>query len=94
MEARRLNPERLRAWGLSEAHNFKPPVITIAYLNEAGAESAVRHRFCPDKSPDGDGGFKWPKGSKVRRYGLDRLELVRERGYIVLVEGKSDCHTL
>jgi hypothetical protein len=27
-------------------------------------------------------------------YGLDRLDAARENGYVVLVEGPSDCHTL
>jgi hypothetical protein len=93
-EAKRLDPERLRAWGLSDARYFKPPAIRITFPDEAGAEAAVRYRFCLDKSPDGDGRFKWRKGSKVCLYGRDRLDLARERGYVVLVEGESDCHTL
>jgi hypothetical protein len=93
-DAKRLDSDRLRAWGLSDARYFKPPAVRIAYPDEAGTEAAVRHRFCLDKSPDGDGRFKWRKGSKICLYGRNRLELARERGYVVLVEGESDCHTL
>jgi hypothetical protein len=42
----------------------------------------------------GDDRFRWKKGSKSRLYGLNRLGRARELGYVVLVEGESDVHTL
>jgi hypothetical protein len=93
-EAKRLDSERLRSFGLADAPYFNPPAVRIAYRDEAGTEAAVRFRLCLDKSPDGDERFKWRNGSKLCLYGLDRLPLARDRGHVVLVEGESDCHTL
>jgi hypothetical protein len=92
--AKQLDPERLRAFGVADAPYFKPPAISMAYRHTDGTVPAVRFRFCLDKSADGDTRFKWRKNSKLCLYGLDRLDLARERGYLVLVEGESDCHTL
>src|SRR5579864_7066127 len=40
-------------------------------------------------------GSHWSKGSgEIVPYGLERLEEVRKAGYLVLVEGESDCWTL
>src|SRR5260370_180288 len=40
-------------------------------------------------------GSRWSKGEgSIVAYGLDRLEGARKRGYLVLVEGESDCWTL
>ena len=38
--------------------------------------------------------FRWRRGSKVHPYGLWRLGDAEAAGYVVLVEGESDCHTL
>jgi hypothetical protein len=93
-EAKRLDPERLRAFGVADAPYFKPPAISMAYRDAGGTVPAVRFRFCLEKSTDGDNRFKWRRNSKLCLYGLDRLDLARERGYVALVEGESDCHTL
>ena len=40
-------------------------------------------------------GSHWSKGSgEIVPYGLERLEEARKAGYLVLVEGESDCWTL
>ena len=40
-------------------------------------------------------GSRWSKGDgKIVPYGLERLEEARKAGYLVLVEGESDCWTL
>ncbi len=46
------------------------------------------------KGASGDDRFRWRSGSKPCLYGLERLALARERGYVALVEGESNCHTL
>ena len=38
--------------------------------------------------------FRWRSGDKPCLYGLGLLEEGRKAGYVVLVEGESDCHTL
>ncbi len=40
-------------------------------------------------------GSRWSKGEgKIVPYGLERLEEARKAGYLVIVEGESDCWTL
>src|SRR5260370_23908301 len=40
-------------------------------------------------------GSRWSKGEgRIVPYGLERLEEARQAGYLVLVEGESDCWTL
>jgi hypothetical protein len=57
---------------------------------EAGEEVAVRFRC----ALDGSDRFKWKRGTKPCLYGLSRLDDAKAKGFVVLVEGKSDCHTL
>ena len=90
-EAKRLDPERLRAFGLSD----------IFYSGEQAFASPMRcRRRRRGRSP------LVSRQGKGRRQPLplqERLQAVplrprpaplRERGYSVLVEGESDCHTL
>jgi len=54
----------------------------------------VRIRLALEKHPDRDVRFRWRKGSRPALYGLWRLSWIKDAGYVVLVEGESDCHTL
>ena len=69
------------------------PAIRIPYLDENGNEAAVRFRLGIVKA-EGEDRFKWKSGSKPFLYGLWRLNEVKQQGYVALVEGESDCHTL
>lgn len=93
-EAKRLDPERLRSFGLSDLSYLGKPAVRIPYHDGAGNDGPVRYRLRLDKGADADDRFKWKTGSKLCLYGLDRLPLARERGHAALVEGESDCHTL
>ena len=84
----------LQGLGLTEAPYAGAPAVRIPYLDPDGAEAAVRFRTAIEKLPDGDGRFRWKSGSKPILYGLWLLARAREAGYVVLVEGESDCHTL
>jgi len=84
----------LRKLNLSDFSYMGTPAVRIPYLREDGSEGAVRFRVALEKSPEGDGRFRWRKGSKPCLYGLWRFEQAREAGYLFLVEGESDCHTL
>ncbi|MEG0282303.1 MAG: CHC2 zinc finger domain-containing protein, partial [Clostridia bacterium] len=61
--------------------------IKIPYKDETGMQTATRYRYANKK-------FLWSKGSKVGLYGLHLLNSIRSKGYVVLVEGESDTHTL
>lgn len=92
--AKQLDLRKLRAFGLTEITYLGAPAVRIPYLDRDRRETAVQFRVRLTKSADGADRFKWRSGSKACLYGLDRLDLARECGFITLVEGASDCHTL
>jgi hypothetical protein len=65
------------------------PAVEIPYADQNGEQVATRYRI----SPSGDDKFRWEKGSKTTLYGLHKLEEAHDAGYVLLVEGESDCHT-
>jgi len=88
-ESKRLPLDFLRGCGLSEITYEGSPAVRIPYLGTSGELLAVRFRM----GLDGDR-FRWKAGSKPQLYGLNRLHEAREAGYVVVVEGESDVHTL
>ncbi|MGI8911245.1 MAG: hypothetical protein ACR2JR_11935 [Rubrobacteraceae bacterium] len=93
-EAKELSVEFLRELGLSTITYMGRKAVRMPYLAEDGGERAVRFRLALEKTEGGDNRFRWRKGSKPALYGLWRIGRVREAGYVALVEGESDCHTL
>jgi hypothetical protein len=65
------------------------PAVEIPYADQNGEQLATRYRI----SPGGDDKFRWEKGSKTTLYGLHKLGEAHSAGYVLLVEGESDCHT-
>lgn len=64
--------------------------IIIPYMDEMGQVVANRQRYHPESSVR----FTWDKGSRVHLYGLWKISKIREKGYVILVEGESDTQTL
>ena len=93
-EAKRLTVDFLRGVGLSDLNYQGAPVVRIPYRLADGQDGPTRFRVRLDKGDAGDDRFRWKSGSKAIPYGLDRLGLARERGYVVMVEGESDAQTL
>jgi len=92
---KRLSVDALRSYGLSDMSYMGAPAIRLPYMDPRGQIAATRYRTAPAKGEDGtDNRFKWKSGNKPCLYGLWRLDMAREAGYVVLVEGESDCHTL
>ncbi len=89
-QAKGLDVELLKAHGLETVYLYGKPVIKIPYYDVDGAEVAARLRL----ALTGGRRFRWRKGSKAQPYGLWRLAEARAAGYVLLVEGESDCHTL
>ena len=89
-EAKKLSLSLLGELGLYEFTLNGKRVVAIPYQDATGTTVAVRFRL----SLDGEVKFKWRSGSKTMLYGLWRLSQARERGFVILVEGESDCHTL
>lgn len=78
--------EFLRNLGWKEVRRKNQQCISIPYSLEDGSVVATRIRA----SLDGPNRFFWDKGAKISPYGLSRLSVARQAGYIVLVEGETD----
>jgi hypothetical protein len=89
-EEKKLPEDFLRGLGLRDVTYLEKPAVRIPYPDEEGQEVAVRFRV----SMDGTEKFRWRSGDKPTFYGLRLLGEARKAGYVVLVEGESDCHTL
>jgi len=87
---KKLSEDFLRGVGLRNVTYMDKSAVRIPYPDEEGQEVAVRFRV----SMDGPEKFRWRRGDKPTPYGLSLLEEARKAGYVVLVEGESDCHTL
>lgn len=87
--AKRLPPDFLRSLGVEETQGRYGPYLVMPYRDEAGQVVATRRRY----SLQGKKRFAWQKGSRPILYGLWRLPEMRRAGWVLLVEGESDCHT-
>jgi len=92
--AKGLPLDFLHAIGLSGITHMNHPAIRIPYRTTEGEIGPVRFRVGLHKGTGGDNRFSWRSGSKPTLYGLDRLEAIRAAGYVLLVEGENDAHTL
>lgn len=89
-ETKKLPIEFLRSLGVREIANYQgAPGVRIPYFAADGTEAAVRFRI----SLNGKVRFRWRKGSRPCLYGAHRTAHLRDDGYVILVEGESDCHT-
>ena len=93
-EAKQLAAAFLSGLGLSDMSYLGKRAVRIPYMDTHGSETAVRFRLALAKAEGGDNRFRWRKGDKPSLYGLWRLRAAIEAGWVVLVEGESDCHTL
>ncbi len=81
--------------GLEETTYAGVPALYIPYPDETGEIVAERFRVALEKNGAGlDDRFRWKKGDKPTLYGRHRLDEAKAAGYILLVEGESDAHTL
>lgn len=86
-KAKLLPVEFLRELGLSDLPRGG---VGIPYLGPTGEEIAVKRRTAL-KAADGS---YWPTGKPLAAYGLWRLDLAAKAGFLILVEGESDCWAL
>jgi hypothetical protein len=85
-EAKRLPAEFLRSLGCADAPG---PSVRIPYYDADRNVVAIRSRMALQGAR-----FRWRSGDHVMLYGLERLTEVRAAGWVLLVEGESDCWTL
>jgi len=92
--AKGLSEDFLQRHGVSDGFNGsgkqRRPCVDVQYSNKSGEVVAVRKRL----NLDGPIRFKWRRGDHPPLYGLPYLEEVRSIGWVILLEGESDCWTL
>ncbi len=88
-EAKKLPVNTLKSYGVSDFKLGSTPVVRIPYYGEDATEASVRFRL----ALQGDARFRWRKRNKALPYGLDRLGVIRKAGWVLVVEGESDCWT-
>jgi len=87
---KRLDPEFLRSLRVDDAPRGG---VLIYYFDESGREHARIRLRTALRAKDGS---RWlgPTNVGLVPYGLWRLADARERGFLILVEGESDCWAL
>jgi hypothetical protein len=88
-EAKRLPEDFLRSLGIGDVKRNRRHAVRIPYVSADGAVSAVRFRL----ALTGTQRFAWRRGDKATLYGLSSLEQIRQAGWVLIVEGESDCWT-
>ena len=79
--------------GLEQITYVGVPAIYVPYPDIDGTVVSKRFRTALEKNQSGpDNRFRWRKGDSPLLYGLHRLSDAVEAGYVLLVEGESDCH--
>jgi len=63
--------------------------VRIPYMDDHGTIQSIRYRL----ALDGDMRFAWRKDDHVLLYGLPRLRAAVALGWVLIVEGESDCWT-
>ena len=86
--AKRLPIESLKKWGVSNFNYKERPAVHIPYRDIEGKVTS-RYRLDLTQEPR----LLWKKGSKTLLYGLWHLPVIRKLGWVLLVEGESDCWT-
>ena len=94
-KAKRLPPGFLKGLGLRDGDWFGRPAVDIPYKDEAGKLLRLRKRIAlaKDRRAQSDNRFRWEKGSGQYLYGLWRFAEIEQAGWVILLEGESDCHT-
>lgn len=91
-EAKRLPVDFLKSLGASDFQYCGQSSVKVPYYGEDGTEGAVRFRLALTAS-GGVARFRWRTGDHALPYGLNRLQEVRKAGWVLVVEGESDCWT-
>jgi hypothetical protein len=86
-QAKRLPAAFLRELGLSD---HLQGGVGIPYRGPTGEDIAVKRRTALKATE----GSYWPKGTPLAAYGSWRIDRANRAGFLILVEGESDCWAL
>lgn len=84
--AKKLEVSFLESLGCRTEKHGGSTRVAIPYGDGSGETRAVRYRVSVTGSR-----FRWRSGDKALLYGLDRLRDARAVGWVLAVEGESDC---
>lgn len=87
--AKRIPASFLQELGLSDSKYKGQTKVCIPYRDINGETIAVRNRH----ALSGDNRFTWRRGDRATLYGLERLRVAKAAGWVLIVEGESDCWT-
>ena len=94
VQSKGLTVEFLTSLGVTEgvagSGSSRRPCVDIPYVDNRGEVVSVHKRLCLDGNPK----FIWRRGDKTTLYGLAKLKEIREAGWVIIVEGETDCWTL
>ncbi len=97
-QARCLNEQFVREflkWKDVIYHRNGKPAISMPYFNENAVLFRSRLRLQLEKAKENDGRFIWANdGNGLMPYGLQYLSKCKDKGYVVWVEGETDCACL
>jgi hypothetical protein len=88
-KTKKIPADYLKGLGIADFRCNGLPAVKIPYYGENGAEISMRFRL----AITGDNRFKWRKGDHALPYGLNRLAVNHKAGWVLIVEGESDCWT-
>ena len=94
-EFKGLPVSELAAYGCSARRYAGKQAVAIPYLDCQGETLAVQYRTALQRNPEGaDDRFRFRSGDKAGHlYGLDHLARAQALGWVLIVEGPSDCWT-
>jgi hypothetical protein len=89
-EAKHLDPDFLKSLGVKDFKKDTLPAIRIPWYGAQGQEVSVHIRIAMKVDR-----FRWRSGDKAAAipYGLNRLPQIKKAGWLLIVEGESDCWT-
>jgi hypothetical protein len=86
--AKRLPVDFLRELGLHDLDGGR--AVGIPYYGVTGEDIAVKRRTALKATE----GSLWPRGRPLTAYGQWRLDAAAKAGFLIIVEGESDCWAL
>ena len=87
--AKKLDEKFLKSIGLRDVKYRDQRAVLIPYLTRNSEIHCLRYRLSLDTEPR----FVWRSGDRINLYGLERITAIRRAGWVLLVEGESDCWT-
>jgi len=90
-EAKHLPVNFIKSLGVGDFKYSGQPAVRIPFYAEDGTEAGVRFRLA--LTAEAGARFRWRRGDHAMPYGLNRLEQISKAGWVLILEGETDCWT-